>query len=112
MDTKAAGSARSHRSWDVRATFWHREGDLLWEQLQPSVKPWGWSSAMRFYFHNQTLADGWPGDAHCRLVVGMEGLVLPLFRIRLPFRLLTVHRNNPSAPVTSRSALRPNVAPG
>jgi hypothetical protein len=67
---------------------------------------------MRFYFHNQKLADGWPGDTHCRLVVGMEGLVLPLFRIRLPFRLLTVHRTNPSAPVTSRSALRPNAAPG
>jgi hypothetical protein len=62
---------------------------------------------MRFCFHNQQLADGWPGDTHCRLVVGMEGLVLPLFRIRLPFRLLTVHRTNPSAPVTSRSALRP-----
>jgi hypothetical protein len=67
---------------------------------------------MRFYFFNQTLADGWPGGTHCRLVVGAEGLVLPLLPIKFPCRPLTLHRANPSAPMTSHSALRPNAAPG
>jgi hypothetical protein len=66
---------------------------------------------MRLCFCNQNPANGCPGDTHCRLVVVTEGLVLSPLPIRFPFRLMTLHRTNPSAPVSGRSALNPNAAP-